>query len=45
MDFRENLETIVNKGRNAEGAWLETWYDKENGLEKWAKKEGESFLT
>jgi hypothetical protein len=43
IDFNENFETIQKTGRNAEGTWRETWYDK--GHEKWARKEGENFLT
>ncbi|TNV81243.1 hypothetical protein FGO68_gene4094 [Halteria grandinella] len=45
IDFKENFETIKNRGQNCFGSWQESWYDKDNGKVKWASKQGEQYLT
>ena len=45
IDFKHNFETISKKGRDALGTWSEAWYEKDGGHEKWARKEGENYVT
>lgn len=43
INFKENFETVSKRGSNPTGRWQEEWSERDQV--RWARKEGENFIT